>query len=56
MYSVSCNDMGNSTCDFVAEGDTKEMAAQALMAHAVAAHGVTNDDATMQAMVEKAHE
>jgi len=44
MYSLSCKDMGQADCDFVATGETKEEVLQKAGEHAMSAHGKTEAD------------
>ena len=46
MYTLSCKDMGISTCDFVGKGKTKEEAIKMASAHFMKAHPMEAKEAT----------
>lgn len=46
MFQLSCKDMGNVDCDFVASGETKDECMQNGMMHGMSAHGMTEADMT----------
>lgn len=50
MMQLSCKDMGNMDCDFVAQGETMDEVMAMGMDHAKAVHGMTDADMAPEKM------
>lgn len=44
MMTLSCKDMGQADCNFVAEGETMDDVMKTMMDHGMSAHGMTEAD------------
>lgn len=54
MYTLSCKDMDQPNCSFVAKGETKEEVLKASMTHAAEAHGTDPEMLKSSEMRERA--
>ena len=52
-YTLACGDVGNTTCPFVARGETKEEVLTQAAKHAKEVHGYTDEQLNDPKMIEQ---